>query len=69
MTAATADFDARIRLFVYRHFVDRGRAPARAEVARRAGASHDAVTAAFERLAAGKALARPLTRSPPCLAG
>lgn len=52
----TVDFDARIRLFVYRYFVDAGQAPAKADVARLTGANHDEVAAAFERLAEGKAL-------------
>lgn len=52
----TAAFDARIRLFVYRHFVDTGRAPTKSEVALGTGASLGQVTAAFERLAEGKAL-------------
>ena len=43
----TAAFDARIRLFVYRHFVDARRAPTRAEVARHIGASRDQVNVAF----------------------
>ncbi len=54
--AETDAFDAKVRLLVYRHFVDAGRAPSRLEVARQAGASPEDVAAAFERLAEGKAL-------------
>ncbi len=56
MGSETAAFDSRIRLFVYRHFVEVGGAPARTEIARRMGASSDQVAAAFERLGEGKAL-------------
>ncbi len=48
--------DARIRLFVYNHFVDEGRAPAQTEVAERLNLPSAEVAAAFERLADGKAL-------------
>lgn len=50
------DFDARIRLLVYRHFVDMDQVPTRIDIAHRAQASLDEVTDAFERLAEGKAL-------------
>ncbi len=51
-----ADFDARVRLFVYRHFVDEGWSPARAEVADGLAVPVAQIEAAFERLAHGKAL-------------
>ncbi len=50
------DFDARIRLLVYRHFVDIGHAPTRTEIAGQAGVDLDRVNAAVKRLAEGKAL-------------
>jgi Alkylmercury lyase len=56
MSSDRTDFDARVRLFVYRHFAETGRAPAQAEVARGLAASPGDVAAAFERLGDGKAL-------------
>ncbi len=56
MSSRTADFDARVRLFVYRHFAGAGRSPSKAEVAGGLASSTEAVAAAFERLAGGKAL-------------
>ncbi len=50
------DFDAHIRLLVYRFFVETGQTPTRSEIAHQAKVSLDQVTAAFERLAKGKAL-------------
>lgn len=51
-----AAFDARVRLFIYRHFVDQGRAPSLTEVAERFELATHHITASFERLADGKAL-------------
>ncbi len=56
MDSPTSELDARLRLFVYRHFVDAGRAPARSEVAERLGLAPEEVAAAFQRLGEGKAL-------------
>lgn len=52
----TGDFDAQVRLFVYRHFVDEGYAPRQAEVAKRFGVPTEDIAGAFQRLAEGKAL-------------
>lgn len=54
--ATSVAFDARVRLSVYRHFVDAGRAPSRAEIGQRLAVPVEQVGAAFERLADGKAL-------------
>lgn len=40
-----------VRLFVYQHFVDRGRPPSIAEAAQAFQAGHDAVRAVYESLA------------------
>ena len=48
--------DAEIRLAVFRHFVDHGRAPSKVELAAQWSLPIDAITGAFERLSAGKAL-------------
>ncbi len=53
---APAAFDSKVRLFVYRHFVEAGRAPSKVEVAERLRVDARRVTAAFERLGHGKAL-------------
>jgi hypothetical protein len=47
----TALFDDRLRLFVYEHLVEHGRAPARADVAGTLGAPVSKVEQSFRRLA------------------
>jgi Alkylmercury lyase len=49
--------DSEIRVAIYREFVDTGRAPAIAELAAKCGISVADMRDAFERLAAGRALA------------
>ena len=56
MSHDTNQLDAEIRLAVFRHFVDRGCAPTKAELAAQRSLPLNEVTAAFERLGAGKAL-------------
>ncbi|MEM7586715.1 MAG: organomercurial lyase [Acidobacteriota bacterium] len=51
-----AGLAARVRLFVFQHFVNAGSAPSRAQVAEQMGLSQEEVDGAFERLAEGKAL-------------
>ncbi len=51
-----AGLDARVRLFVFQHFVDAGKAPSRLEIAHQMAISGEALASSFERLADGKAL-------------
>ncbi len=48
--AALDDFDLRVRRHVYRHFVERGRAPALEEIARALGAGQGEVERSLRRL-------------------
>lgn len=50
------DFDAKVRLGVYSHFAETGRAPSVDDVASRVGASGAEVVAAYQRLDAAHAL-------------
>src|SRR5215212_3455959 len=62
-TMGEADFDATVRLAIQRAFVDGGPTPTAATVADALGADRAATAAAFERLAAGRAiLLAPATR-------
>lgn len=51
-----AAFDNRVRLHVYRHFVEKGRPPAAAETAQALSSSAAKVRAAYRRLAEGRVL-------------
>jgi hypothetical protein len=50
------DFDRAVRLFVYRHFVDRGKPPTVTQTAEALGASAEDAEAAFRRLEAARVL-------------
>ena len=50
------DLDTRVKLAVYRHFAETGRAPAPAEVATRAGAGEEQVLDTYPRLRAQRLL-------------
>jgi Alkylmercury lyase len=52
----TSDFDTRVRLAILRGFVDGGPTPTVASVAAVLGAGRDEAAAAFDRLAAGRAI-------------
>ncbi len=52
MNPASGEFDRRVRLATYRHFVDTGAAPTPAEVAAPLGSTAEAVQEAWTRLAA-----------------
>ncbi len=56
MTQPTEEFDRNVRRFVYDVTLRRGYPPTLAETARDLRATPDAVTASFERLAAGRVL-------------
>ncbi len=56
MAGSSVEFDAQVRGFVYQWFVDTGAAPLREEVAHGLGVDVGRVAAAFDRLAAGRAL-------------
>lgn len=51
------DFDAQIKLAIYRHFAESGRRPSPAEVAERVGADVGSVLDAYPRLRAQRVLA------------
>lgn len=50
------DFDWAVRLQIYRHFAETGRAPTAAEVAARLGQPPPTVEASYQRLAAARAI-------------
>jgi Alkylmercury lyase len=50
------EFDRRVRLSVYRHFVERGRAPELPETSAAVGAPIDLIAASLERLSAARVL-------------
>jgi hypothetical protein len=52
----TAEFDARVRLALYRDFVSTGRAPSAARLAEALGERPEAIRESWERLAAGRAI-------------
>jgi hypothetical protein len=54
--STTSDFDTRVRLAILRGFVDGGPTPTVASVAAALGAGRDETAAAFDRLAAGRAI-------------
>jgi hypothetical protein len=52
----TEEFDRDVRLFVYRHFVDRGQPPTVGETAEALGSTVEDAEAAFRRLEAARVL-------------
>jgi len=51
------DFDTRVKLAIYHHFADTGRAPLPSDIAQIVGTDADAVVAAYARLRALRVLA------------
>ncbi len=56
MVPETAELDQAVRLFVFQQAADTGRVPAGGQIAEGLGQPRDAVDAALQRLAAGRAL-------------
>jgi hypothetical protein len=64
------DFDTRVKLAIYHHFADTGRAPSAYEIAQTIGSDEDSVVAAYTRLRAQRVLAlekdgRSIRMAPP----